>query len=513
MRGPAAIARPLAVGVIAVAALALIAHAAAAQSGGHLSLLGGIWLALGRDLADGVFYRHLISDAGYGGTRYFPLFFIVIASFMKAGAGVLAAGWLTSAVAALVLVTGMFRLVRALGGDRRLAGVFAAAAIAPYFVQQTLFEVRADVLAAALNVWGLAFVLPEWGANPAERGANLTPARRAQPTWSVLCFTLALATKVTSVAIPLAIVLAMFVAGRRKLALGVVWRLAVGAALFLAFVWWASDGRAMASWRATMFAGSDANVMLGTLLAGDVLRLVLYSRLLVALFVAIVVALVMAAVLAARSSARQGADDWGALLVPFALFAGASFSTVVALSSPGTVPSNHVVEWIEIGLVVLAFLACTRPAMTRGLAIVAGVFVLWASAQDVRAARALWNDEAAAGGAAQMQALVAQVAAAPGPVLSESPTWPLLAGQRAYLLDPFALRVVMQSRPDIERDLLDKIDRHAFPMVIFEVDPATDAGRRFYEHVNFGRVVSERVLLRYQFAGHPRPGVYVYVPR
>ena len=106
-----------------------------------------------------------------------------------------------------------------------------------------------------------------------------------------------------------------------------------------------------------------------------------------------------------------------------------------------------------------------------------------------------------------------QVAAAPGPVLSESAMWPLLAGRRAYLLDPFSLRVVMQARPDIERDLLDKIDRHAFSFVIFEVDPTTDAGRGFYEHVNFGWVVTGRVLERYQFAGHPRPDVYLYVPR
>ena len=146
--------------------------------------------------------------------------------------------------------------------------------------------------------------------------------------------------------------------------------------------------------------------MLETLLAGYVLRLVAYSRLLMVLFGATVLALAAAALLAAGTPAagandggsaedRPSANARGSVLMPFALFAGASFSTLVALSSPGTVPSNHMVEWIETCLVVLAFLACTRPAMTRGVAIFTCVFVLWASAQDVRAARGLLLTRAA----------------------------------------------------------------------------------------------------------------------
>lgn len=498
----AAMPRLLAVGVITAAVLALAAHASLALGGGYLNYVSGIWLALGRDLHGGVFYRDLINDAGYGGTRYFPLFFIVIAGFMRAGAGVLTAGWLASAVSAVVLVTGMFRLVRALGGGRLLAGVFAAGAIAPYFVQQTLFEVRADVLAAALNVWGLAFLLPEWGANP---------DRRAQPTLSALCFTLALATKVTSLAIPFAVLFAALVAGRRTLAVGVLWRLTLGAVLFLVCVYWVSDGRAIASWRACMFAGTGAGGTFGSLLGGDFLRLTRYSRLLAALFIVTTSSLIAAAVLAARGSARK--SDGRALLIPVGLFVGATVSTGMALSSPGTVPSNQMVEWIEIMLAILALLTCTRPAMTRVLAAVAGALVLWTSAQDVRTTRDMWDTRLDSVGSTQVQALIEQVASAPGPVLSESALWPLLAGTPVYLLDPFALRVVMQSRSDIERDLMQKIDRHVFPLVIFQVDPTTVVGRGYYQHVNFGWPVTERILDRYRFAGHPRGDVYLYVPR
>lgn len=494
--------RLLAVGTIGAAGAALAAHASLALGGGYLNYVSGIWLALGRDLADGVFYRDLITDQGYGGTRYFPLMFGLIALFLRAGASVLAAGWLTSGVAAWVLVSGMFRLVRGLGGGARLAGVLAAAAIAPYFVQQTLFEVRADVLAAALNVWGLALLLPAWSADP---------ARRPRPALSALCFALALAAKVTSLGIPLVAVLAAWLAGRRQLAWAVVWRLLVGAAVFVAIVQWASDGRAVASWRACMFAGTDAGGTFRSLLGGDFLQLTRYSRLLAALFAAAVASLAAALALAATSGDR---DRLRALIVPIGLFAGASASAGLALSSPGTVPSNQLVEWIEIVLAVLAFLVCTQPArLARPLVAAVAVLAVWASAQDVRTTRNMWASRLDAAESANVQAVIARVRSASGPVLSESALWPLLANTPVFMLDPFALRVVMQSRPDIARDLLARIDRRQFPLVIFQVDPTTTVGRGYYANVNFGTTVVERVLERYRFAGHPRPDVYLYEPR
>ena len=501
MRASAAAGRAAAAGVVIVTALALAAHASLALRGGYLNHVGGIWLALGRDLDAGVFYRDLMSDAGYGGTRYFPLFFSVIALFMRAGATVLTAGWLASAAAALALASGMYRLVRSIGGRRLLAGVFTAAAIAPYFVQQTLFEIRADVLAAAFNVWGLAFLLPEWGS-----GAD----RRARPTWSALCFALAFAAKVTSLAIPVAALSAAFLAGRPRVALGILWRLAVGVALFLVLVTWASDARAIASWRACMFAGTDAGGTLGFLLGGEFLQSIRYSRLLAALFTLASASLIVAA--AQAMTAKPGRRD-RSLLVPAGLFVGASVSAGFALSSPGTIPSNQLVEWIEIGLAVLAFLACTRPSMTVTLTVASGVFAVWASAQDVRATRDLWHTRLDSIGSVQARALADQVRDAAGPVLSEDPLWPLLADRPVYLLDPFAFRVVAQSRPDIERDLLEKIDRQLFPLVIFQVDPETPAGRGYYEHLNLGWAVTARVLERYRLAGHPRPDAYLYVPK
>ncbi len=196
---------PLAVAAAAAAILAFLAHAWAARSGVYLNYVGGIWLALGYDLAHGTFYRDLIGPLGYGGTRYFPLFFTLIAGLMKAGVPPLAAGWVAAAVSAGLLAAGMGRIARALGAPRHIVWLAAAGGLAPYFVQQTVFEIRADVLAAALNLWGLAAAIEALQAPPSGQ-----PRIGSATVW----FTLAAAAKITSLAVPGCVFLAMVLAGR-----------------------------------------------------------------------------------------------------------------------------------------------------------------------------------------------------------------------------------------------------------------------------------------------------------
>ena len=496
--------RALAAAAVAIAAASFAAHAVVAISASHLDCVSGIWLALGRDVDAGHFYRPLTSDLGYGGTRYFPLFFLLIGGFLRLGAGILTAGWLASAVAAGVLAGGMYLLVRRLDGPKWIAMLFAAAAIAPYFVQQTLVEVRADVLAAAFNVWGLAFVLPAWRVDSTDDG----PTR---PGLAAVAFTLAFATKITSLAIPLALVVAAFGARRRPLAWAVLWRFMLGAAVFLALTMLASAGRALESWRACMFAGAGLADMVRAFFAGDFVVLTRYSRLLAALFVVTVSAMVAAVWWAARHAIRPDASR--SLLVPAAIFLSASVSAGLLLSSPGTVASNHIVEWIEMAFVVMALVACTQPSLTRALVVATAALTLWASVQDLRQARDLFDRRPDVHASAEIERFLTDVRTAPGPVLSESAVWPLLAGREVELLDPFALRVVMDRRPDIARDLIGKIDRQAFSLVIFQVDPMSDAGRGYYTHLNLGWPATERVLARYRLAAHPRDDVFVYVPR
>jgi hypothetical protein len=488
--------RPFRAAAIVLALAAFAAHAWQALAGAYLSYVSGIWLALGRDLSAGLFYRDLLSDVGYGGTRYFPLFFSLIGLFMRVGLAPLTAGWTASACAALILATGLFRVARALRLSPDFALLLGVGGLAPYFVQQTLFEVRADVLAAGLDLWGLSYMIPAW--NPSDDPVS------ARPGPAAVAFVLAFATKVTSLAVPLSLLLGLTLGGRGREARLLAVRLMAGVVLFFIGVEVLSAGRAIASWRACMFAGSGAEGTLSTLLAGDFVALAGYSHFLTALLAVVVIALTATANVERRD---------GLLWVPTMLFVGVFTATTFTLSSPGTVPSNQVVEWIEISFVVLASVAASRPALRSGVTTVVAALIVWASVQDVVRVRALWQLSESRTSQVTRQQIVDLVARARGPVLAESALWPVLAGQQAYLLDPFALRVVFESRPDIYQDLTARIDARAFPMVIFQVDPLSIRGRGYYEHVNFGWPATERILSNYRPAGHPASDVYIYVPK
>jgi len=476
-----------------LALAAFLAHAWQALSGAYLSYVSGIWLALGRDLSAGVFYRDLIGPLGYGGTRYFPLFFTIIGGLLSAGIPPLAAGWTASGLAALILASGLARVGRALGAPRSMQWLLAACAIAPYFVQQTLFEVRADVIAAGLNLWGLASIVGVWRDE-----TNPWPRVGAAALW----FTLAFAAKITSLSVPACVFVALVLSRRVPVAVRFAAQLAVGLVLFFGVVELASAGRALESWRACMFAGSSEGGTVTAMLSGDFIRFASFSHLLTVLLVLDVAVLVAAFLAGAR-----------ALWLPAALFGGVTVSTALTLSSPGTIPSNQIIEWLQMSFVVLVVVAASRPGLTRALSVVLAVVVVWMTVQDAVRVRHLLDTRAERTTVAVRNDVARFVGAASTPVLAESSLWQVLAGQQAYLLDPFALRVVMMSRRDIARDLEDKIDRHYFSSVIFEIDPTSAQGRGYYQNLHFGWPITARILEQYRFDSRPAHDVWIYVPK
>jgi hypothetical protein len=268
-----------------------------------------------------------------------------------------------------------------------------------------------------------------------------------------------------------------------------------------------------------MFADSSGGQTLRGLLTGGFLALVRYSHLLTALFGLACIALAAGLFFdwrarQPRHAAGESGDLGGpAMWLPVTLFAGVSASTGLTLSSPGTVPSNQMVEWLGMTVAVVVWMAAARRELRLVLSTLLALVVVWMSAQDAVRVSQLWQTRATRTTTATRQQIVNRVAQAPGPVLAESALWPVLAGRPPILLDPFALRVVMMSRPDIAKDLEARIDARAFPMVIFQVDPTSTKGRGYYENVNFGWPITARILSRYRFESQPASDVWIYVPK
>jgi hypothetical protein len=283
--------------------------------------------------------------------------------------------------------------------------------------------------------------------------------------------------------------------------------MSAGALVFLGIVEAASAGRAMLSWRACMFAGGSGAQTLWNLRPESFIDPARSSHLLVAVFALTSLVLIAAVVLGRRDRAPHAA-----MTAPAVLFAGVTASTAVTLASPGTVPSNHVVEWLVIAFAALVWSAAARRELRLAVSVALALLVAWMSFQDAVRVSGLWRNPPGHTDSA-VRRVVDLVAGAPSPVLSESPLWPLLAHQRPFVLDPFALRIVMMSRPDIARDLEARLDARYFSSVILQVDPTSERGRGLYENVHFGPAVAARILANYRFDSHPDSDVWIYVPK
>ena len=471
--------RSLAGAAATLALCVLAAHAWFSVTRGYdVNLVSGVWLALARDLRDGVFYRDLIGPEGYGGTRYFPLFFALIAALARAGLDPVAAGHAASLTGAAVLVTGACAFLFHLGVRRSTAiPVAILAAVAPYYIQQTIYSIRVEPLAAGLALWGLAAVASSERARP-DSWRRLALA--------ALCFTLAVVAKPTAAYAPAAAVLSLLLTRRFADA----WRLALltaaGVAVTLAGVEWLSDGRFSAVVRATALAGETPGRLLSTALVSRPVSLIATSRLLTVLTL-----LAGAALLAAPSTWRQ---------LPPAVLVMAAAATAAALATPGTILTNQIVDLHVAAVLFLGWFANTRARLATAGAFAVTGLLLWTIAQNINRFETIRRQDPASSLPAQRSALSAAFDACAGPVLAESPLVPILTGRSPLVLDPFAFRVVSLRHP-VGDHLVARLNAREFACVALEQDPGDPRGEGWYRNVHFGWPVVEAVLRHYSYTG------------
>jgi hypothetical protein len=461
--------------VIALTAAVLLVDAAVSiYTGIYLNLGTGVWLALARDVRDGIFYRPIWNGAEYGGTRYFPMLFVPIGALMRAGVAAVPAGLIVSLGGLIALLIAVWRLLERWSVPRPLASFGAALVAAPYFVHQTGFAVRCEPLAAAFAVAGLAALGQPRVDAPTTRRLLLAAA----------LFVGGFAAKITCVYAPAAAVAALLVARRWRDAARLAAFTAVGAAVFLSGVYLLSDGRVLEAFRTNALAGSDPASLVGIAAVIRPIQLIAGSHILTVVFALAAAALVPAW--------RRGAE------LPVLYLLAALAVTAVIFTSPGTIITSQIVDAYAAAIVLLVIAAARLepPVTTMVSAILVGV-ALWAAAQNaVRIVRHVRVDVPPA--AHDRQRLLEALRACHGSMVSESAMAPILANERPVLLDPFAFHVVGLKRPEVTRSLVDRIERTEFACVILEQDPTTERGRAWYRNVNLTADVAEAVLRRYR---------------
>jgi hypothetical protein len=465
--------------IVCVAALTVILLIAdsiiSIASGAYLNLGSGVWLALARDTHDGVFYRPLWNGTEYGGTRYFPMLFVLTAGLMRLGADAVTAGVTVSMIGLIAMGTSVALLLKRLAVPSSLVIAGTTLSIAAYFVHQTAFAIRCEPLAAAFAIFGLAVITPIETRADSTRYILLAAA----------LFVAAFMTKVTCVYAPLAAVLALLVARRRGAAVKLAMVTASGAILMLGLINVISEGRAIESFRACALAGSSALSLFSPAAITRAVQLIGTSHLLTVVFL-----LTIASLVAWRQAWRS---------LPALYLVATAAITIVIFTSPGTILTSQIVDAYVAAVVVLTAIIAAQRGRTREIGyVVLLVLGVWMAAQNV--ARVVTNvkEGSVGAGVQDRRALIAAINDCGGAIVSESPLIPILAGQRPVLLDPFAFHVVALNRPDVERSLIERIGRREFTCVIVEQDPATAKGQAWYANVNLTQGVIDSVLQHYQ---------------
>jgi hypothetical protein len=445
-------------------------------SGMYLNLGSGVWLALARDAYDGVFYRPLWNGSEYGGTRYFPMLFVSTAGLMRLGLGAVAAAVSVSMIGLGAMGGAVAFFLRRLGAPWSLVIFGSSLSVAPYFVHQTAFAIRCEPIATAFAVAGLATITPLEARANSNRHVVLAAA----------LFIAAFMTKITCVYAPAAGTLALLLSNDYRAAVKLAVITTVGAIVLLLLVNSISGGHAIESFRACALAGSSVLSLLSRAAVTRAIQLIGTSNLLTVVFLLTLLSL------AASPLA------WRAL--PVLYLSATAAITAIIFTSPGTILTSQIVDAYVAAIVVLTTIVagqCGRLRVFGSLALV--VLGTWMAAQNVGRVVTTVNQGAVRAGVTDRRELIAHLHTCHGSILSESPLIPLIAGQRPVLLDPFAFHVVALNRSDIERSLIERINRREFTCVVLEQDPNTARGRAWYSNVNLTGGVIDAILHHYRF--------------
>jgi hypothetical protein len=442
------------------------------RSDAGISFASGVMVTMATDLKEGVFYRPLYDSRGYGGTRYFPLYFSLHALLLKLGMPLLASAYLLSAAAIVALMLGSFRLLRELGVERWLAACSAVAILAAGSAQLSLSTPQADGLAAALNVCGLAAI------------ARLPHSSR-RIFLASLFFTLAWSAKLTTVFGLAATLIWLIATGYKRVAWLLAAETGCGYLLISAAMVAGSRGRVVDIFKACAFGGAAWRFVASGPLRME--SMAVYTDPGLVLFA--VLAFLVLVFLVFSSKFLQNLP---------ALFLVATLAvTVMIFSSPGTA-ANHLLDVQVASVILLAAWVASAPSPAQKQLGVYGLALLTVIAaipllRHIRTWNAWYHPH-------QFQRVIEVIGPANGPTLSENPVIPTLAGQYPYVLDPWMVQLLQKRSAGFAEPLLERLRSRSFSAVVLSADPANENVRRWYDSVSFGPGFAPALLQNYKLA-------------
>jgi hypothetical protein len=446
----------------------------------------GVIIAMAADLKDGIFYRPLYGPEGYGGTRYFPLYFALHAGLLKLGLPVLPSAYLVSAAAVLLLLVGSFFLLRGLGAEPWLAACGAGTILATASVQVAVTNPHGDGLASALNVCGLAAIV------------RPTLSHRLVLLAAIL-FTLAWSAKLNMVFGAAAAVVWLLARGARRTAWELAAETTLGCLTVAAVMMIASHGQVWEVLKACASGGTSLKLMRRS--ARHVWAIANRADRGLILFFLLALSALVAQAFTQRKKLLQN--------LPVVLLLTTLAATIPIFGSPGVV-ANHLID-VQIASVVLftAWLADEVSGRLRALGVFTLAFATLVAAIPLLHKLKVWDVRFQPH---RFQRVIAAIKDTRKPILAENPVIPVLAGQRTYVLDAWMLRMLSDRIPDFGNPLLEKLRHQDFGAVVLSfADPRTPRARMWYTYSDFGPGFLEALTENYRLAAVVEDQM-IYVP-
>ncbi len=446
-----------------------------------LTHVEGVWLACAYDFMHGVFYRPLFSPLGYGGTRYFALYFVLTGLLSKPFGSLETAGIALSAAGVVLTLIAVKVLLRRMNVSLLLTAATVTAILGVATTQQALLGAKGDSLAAGLNLWGVVLCV-----GSKTRRVGLYPA--------ALLFTLAFATKLTTVFGVAAVSLVWILTRRYKEAAQLAAATACGYILVLVSMYIASDGRVFGIFRACAGGGGSLSYMLQA-------PWLLLSK---ALDVdpVFLLFLVPAAIFGAYYFRENKTD-----ILPM-YFALVLLVTTVIFGSPG-IGINHLFD-LQIAAVLLLAVAISRaPALAE---LGTGLLALGLVVAIIPTSQGLHGDLTRPSFRTDTAEVLRRLPEDDRPVLAENPLIIVDSNKTPYLLDPFMFRILAMNHPELAGDLWAKMEHQRFAAIVLERNPASAEGKTWYTDTHFGGEFLRDLDARYAFSFATAKS-YVYTPK
>jgi len=438
--------------------------------GSSLDHVSGAWIGLAMDLKDGIFYRPLYSDEiGFGGTRFFPLFFSLHALLILFFGIPLTSGHIVSIFSGLLLFVACFVIFRQMKINFFIIFGLLTLLLSVSSIQLGLTTIRADILPVALNIIGIAFVLSKL-------------SKKYKIIFASVFFTLAFSAKMTAINGILAVFLWLIFNKRIKEAFSILLFTSIGYILFLAILYFGTSGRIISIFVSCSSGG--ANLL--TVIKAPILFLINAAKF-----------------------------DWACLLLSlwilysiswrkispktnlfFIFWLSSIIITTFIFGSPGT-NYNHLVDVSTASILLAGSLIYQNISqIKKSFIYFFSIIIVFSIIYNVIFLRPLLMDEKKHINKHYPAKIVNLCAQDDALVLSEDPMLPILANKRPYLLDPFMLRLVLLKDTNIRLLTLDSIDQKKYSAIIFIYDPLIDI--EWYSNTHFGYEFIQKVIQNYR---------------